>query len=63
MTQQERDRIIKLAHQAGCYDEQQYGSIWTEKLLRFAELVKEDSKEKPHDQVRTAQLDAPAVGA
>ena len=35
----EHDDIIRMAHEADCLDTQHYGTIWVDKLIRFAELV------------------------
>jgi hypothetical protein len=34
-----RDDIIQMAHETDCLDEQHYGSVWANKLERFAALV------------------------
>jgi peptide deformylase len=34
-----RDDIIRMAHETDCLDEQHYGSVWANKLERFAELI------------------------
>jgi hypothetical protein len=34
-----RDDVIRMAHEADCLDEQHYGSVWANKLERFANLV------------------------
>ena len=41
-----RDEIIRMAHEADCLDTQHYGSIWVDKLIRFAELVAVAEREK-----------------
>ena len=35
-----RDDIILLAHKADCLDPQHYGTVWVDKLLEFAKLVR-----------------------
>ena len=34
-----RDDIIRMAHEADCLDDQHYGTVWANKLERFAHLV------------------------
>ena len=34
-----RDDIIRMAHEADCLDDQHYGTVWANKLERFAQLV------------------------
>ena len=34
-----RDDIIRMAHEADCLDDQHYGTVWANKLERFAALV------------------------
>ena len=34
-----RDDIIRRAHEADCLDDQHYGTVWANKLERFAHLV------------------------
>ena len=34
-----RDDIIRRAHEADCLDDQHYGTVWANKLERFAALV------------------------
>lgn len=41
-----RDEIIRMAHEADCLDTQHYGTIWMEKLVRFAELISAAEREK-----------------
>ena len=33
------DDIIRMAHEADCLDDQHYGTVWANKLERFAALV------------------------
>jgi hypothetical protein len=34
-----RDDIIRMAYEADCLDDQHYGTVWANKLERFAALV------------------------
>jgi hypothetical protein len=34
-----RDDIIRMARETDCLDDQHYGSVWADKLERFANLV------------------------
>ena len=34
-----RDDVIRMAHEADCLDDQHYGTVWANKLERFAALV------------------------
>ena len=34
-----RDDVIRMAHEADCLDDQHYGTVWANKLERFAHLV------------------------
>jgi hypothetical protein len=34
-----RDDIIRMARETDCLDDQHYGSVWADKLERFAALV------------------------
>lgn len=38
-----REDVIKLAHQMDCLDPHHYGSLWVDKLLKFAELIREET--------------------
>ena len=33
------DDIIRMAHEADCLDDQHYGTVWANKLERFAALI------------------------
>jgi hypothetical protein len=34
-----RDDIMRMARETDCLDDQHYGSVWADKLERFAKLV------------------------
>ena len=40
-----RQDIIRMAHEADCLDDQHYGTVWANKLERFAELVAAHERE------------------
>ena len=40
-----RDDIIRMAHEADCLDDQHYGTVWANKLERFAQLVAAHERE------------------
>ena len=40
-----RNDIIRIAHEADCLDAQHYGSVWADRLLRFAILVAATERE------------------
>jgi hypothetical protein len=65
-----RDDIIRMAHEADCLDTQHYGSVWADRLLRFAILVAAAEREACADICDqhatcegTAQLCAAAIRA
>ena len=39
------DDIIRMAHEADCLDDQHYGTMWANKLERFAQLVAAHERE------------------
>lgn len=39
------DDIIRMAHEADCLDDQHYGTVWANKLERFAQLVAAHERE------------------
>jgi hypothetical protein len=40
-----RDDIIRMAHETDCLDDQHYGTVWANKLERFAALVAAHERE------------------
>ena len=40
-----RDDVIRMAHEADCLDDQHYGTVWANKLERFAALVAAHERE------------------
>ena len=40
-----KDDIIRMAHEADCLDDQHYGTVWANKLERFAQLVAAHERE------------------
>ena len=40
-----RDDIIRMAHETDCLDDQHYGTVWANKLERFAQLVAAHERE------------------
>jgi len=57
-----RDDIIQMAHETDCLDEQHYGSVWANKLERFAALVAAQEREacarlcEEHKALRLAEM-------
>ncbi len=47
--------ILRMAHEADCLDTQHYGSVWADRLLRFAILIAAAEREE----CTLAALDAP----
>ena len=41
-----RDDIVRMAHEADCLDDQHYGTVWANKLERFAQLVAAHQREQ-----------------
>ena len=41
-----REDIIRMAHEADCLDPEHYGSLWADKLERFAALVAAAEREE-----------------
>jgi hypothetical protein len=50
-----REDILRMAHEADCLDTQHYGSVWADRLLRFAILIAATEREE----CALAALDAP----
>lgn len=44
-----RDDVLKLAREADCLDPQHYGSVWADKLERFAALVADAARGDYHE--------------
>ena len=41
-----RDDIMRMARETDCLDDQHYGSVWADKLERFANLVAAAEREE-----------------
>ena len=41
-----RDDIMRMARETDCLDDQHYGSVWADKLERFAKLVAAAEREE-----------------
>ncbi len=41
-----RDDIMRMARETDCLDDQHYGSVWADKLERFANLVAASEREE-----------------
>jgi hypothetical protein len=41
-----RDEIMRMARETDCLDDQHYGSVWADKLERFANLVAAAEREE-----------------
>ena len=58
------DDIIRMAHEADCLDDQHYGTVWANKLERFAHLVAAAERETwatAEEEAWEAALDADAA--
>ena len=44
-----RDEIIDLAHQLDVLDTQHYGTLWVDKLARFADVVERAARKDERD--------------
>lgn len=40
-----REEVIKLAHKTELLDEQHYGSVWADRLMKFADAITETARE------------------
>jgi hypothetical protein len=41
-----RDDIMRMARETDCLDDQHYGSVWADKLERFANLIAASEREE-----------------
>jgi hypothetical protein len=41
-----RDDIMRMARETDCLDDQHYGSVWADKLERFANLISASEREE-----------------
>jgi hypothetical protein len=65
-----RDDIIRMARETDCLDDQHYGSVWADKLERFAALVAAAEREacakvcdaKVDDEYATGKVDHNEIG-
>jgi len=52
-----RDDIMRMARETDCLDDQHYGSVWADKLERFAKLVAAAEREACAKVVEQAGMD------
>ena len=52
-----RDDIMRMARETDCLDDQHYGSVWADKLERFANLVAAAEREECAKVVEQAGID------
>ena len=52
-----RDDIMRMARETDCLDDQHYGSVWADKLERFANLVAAAEREECAEVVEQAGID------
>jgi hypothetical protein len=52
-----RDDIMRMARETDCLDDQHYGSVWADKLERFAKLVAAAEREECAKVVEQAGID------
>jgi hypothetical protein len=52
-----RDDIMRMARETDCLDDQHYGSVWADKLERFAKLVAAAEREACAKVVEQAGID------
>jgi hypothetical protein len=65
-----RDDIIRMARETDCLDDQHYGSVWADKLERFAALIAAAEREacakvcdaKVDDEYATGKVDHNEIG-
>jgi hypothetical protein len=52
-----RDDIMRMARETDCLDDQHYGSVWADKLERFANLIAASEREECAKVVEHAGID------
>ncbi len=52
-----RDDIMRMARETDCLDDQHYGSVWADKLERFANLLAASEREECAKVVEQAGID------
>jgi hypothetical protein len=52
-----RDDIMRMARETDCLDDQHYGSVWADKLERFANLIAALEREECAKVVEQAGID------
>jgi hypothetical protein len=52
-----RDDIMRMARETDCLDDQHYGSVWADKLERFANLIAASEREECAKVVEQAGID------
>jgi hypothetical protein len=52
-----RDDIMRMARETDCLDDQHYGSVWADKLERFANLIAAAEREECAKVVEQAGID------
>ncbi len=52
-----RDDIMRMARETDCLDNQHYGSVWADKLERFANLIAASEREECAKVVEQAGID------